>query len=142
MSYHEATYVSPDHRAHPEIKEISNQLRKSQGDCLVENFVSNLPCAVYLGKQKIKVKELVDVWKGWSIEKQSAFLAKYDDIALLPFIEVDEQLIKDIMPYWDPSYRCLTFNQEDMTLTIEEYVALLRIVPPNPDKSFGKRLNV
>ncbi|KAK5836458.1 hypothetical protein PVK06_012248 [Gossypium arboreum] len=29
--------------------------------------------------------------------------------------------------FWDPAYQCFTFNQEDMTLTIEEYAALLRI---------------
>ncbi|MBA0780202.1 hypothetical protein Gotri_004335 [Gossypium trilobum] len=29
--------------------------------------------------------------------------------------------------FWDPTYQCFTFNQEDMTPTIEEYAALLRI---------------
>ncbi|MBA0679697.1 hypothetical protein Goari_011452 [Gossypium aridum] len=29
--------------------------------------------------------------------------------------------------FWDPAYQCFTFNQDDMTLTIEEYSALLRI---------------
>ena len=52
---------------------------------------------MYLDKRKIKVKELHDVWIGLSIEKQSAFLAKYDDIALLLHIKMDEQLIKAIM---------------------------------------------
>ncbi|MBA0873942.1 hypothetical protein Goshw_009555 [Gossypium schwendimanii] len=27
----------------------------------------------------------------------------------------------------DPAYQCFTFNQEDMTLTIEEYSVLLRL---------------
>ena len=52
-----------------------------------------------------------------SLKKQKAFSTKYRDIALLLSIQVNEQLIKAIMPYWDPSYR--TFNQEDMTPTIE-----------------------
>ena len=99
MSYHEGTYIPSDHRAHFEIKELSDQLYRSQWDCLAENFVSALPCTVYLEKWNIKVKELHDVWKGWSIEKQKVFLAKYSDIALLFPIEVDEQLIKAIMPY-------------------------------------------
>ena len=60
-----------------------------------------------------------DVWEGWSIEKQKAFSTKYSDIALLLPMEVDEQLIKAIMSYRDPSYMCFTFNHEDMTLTIE-----------------------
>ncbi|KAG8489927.1 hypothetical protein CXB51_015587 [Gossypium anomalum] len=29
--------------------------------------------------------------------------------------------------FWDPAYQCFTFNQEDMTPTIEEYAAFLRI---------------
>ena len=92
-----------------------------------------------LEKQKFKKKELADVWKGWSIEKQNAFYAKYGDIALLLSMEINEQLIKVIMLYWDLSYRCFTFNQEDMTLTIEEYAALLKISPLNPYKVFWKK---
>ncbi|MBA0561054.1 hypothetical protein Golob_017912 [Gossypium lobatum] len=29
--------------------------------------------------------------------------------------------------FWDPAYQCFTFNQEDMTSTIEEYATLLRV---------------
>ncbi|KAG8478916.1 hypothetical protein CXB51_028749 [Gossypium anomalum] len=36
--------------------------------------------------------------------------------------------------FWDPAYQCFTFNQEDMTPTIEEYAALLRI----DNVQFGK----
>ena len=60
----------------------------------------------------------------------------YHKIALLLPIEVDEQLFKAIILFWDLSYRCFTFNQEDLTPTVEEYTALLRISPPNPDKVF------
>ena len=72
----------------------------------------------------------------WTEERQNAFTAKYDDIALLLPIEVDEQLHKPIILFWDPSYRCFTFNQEDLTPIVEEYTALLRISPLNPDKVF------
>ena len=57
---------------------------------------------------------------------------------LLP-IEIDEQLLKAIILFWDPSYRCFTFNHEDLTRTVEKYVALLRISPPNPNKVFWKK---
>ena len=60
-------------------------------------------------------------------ERQSAFMAKYGDITLLLPIEVDEQLLKAIILFWDPFYQCFTFNQEDLTPTVEEYTALLRI---------------
>ncbi|MBA0701273.1 hypothetical protein Goari_005654 [Gossypium aridum] len=29
--------------------------------------------------------------------------------------------------FWDPAYQCFTFNQEDMTSTIEEYATSLRV---------------
>ncbi|KAG8485359.1 hypothetical protein CXB51_021725 [Gossypium anomalum] len=32
-----------------------------------------------------------------------------------------------MVKFWDPAYQCFTFNQEDMTPTIEEYAALLCI---------------
>ena len=60
-------------------------------------------------------------------------------IALLLPIEVDEQLLKAIILFWAPSYRCFTFNQEDLIPTVEEYATLLRISPPNPDKVFWKK---
>ena len=70
------------------------------------------------------------------VERQNAFTAKYDDIVLLLPIEIDEQLLKAIILFWDSSYRCFTFNHEDLTLTVEEYAVLLRISPPNPNKVF------
>ena len=84
----------------------------------------------------IRMDEVHNVWKSWSFEKKKAFSTLYEDIALLLPIQVDEQLIKGIMPFWDPSYRCFTFNQEDTTPTIEEYTALLKIETSNPNKVF------
>ena len=97
---------------------------------------------MYLEKWDIEVNELYDVWKSWSIEKQKAFSTKYRDITLLLCVQIDEQIIKAIIPFWDPSNRCFTFNQENMTLTIEEYKALLKIVTSNLIRSFGKKLRV
>ena len=94
------------------------------GDCLVENFFSTLPKVVFLGKRNIRVDEVHDVWKNWIFEMQKAFSARYGDIALLLPIQVDEQLIKAIMAFWDPSYRCFTSNQEDLVPIVEEYTAL------------------
>ena len=70
------------------------------------------------------------------MERKNAFTAKYGDIALLLPIEIDEQLLKAIILFRDPSYRCFTFNHEDLTPTVEEYDVLLRISPPNLNKVF------
>ena len=72
-----------------------------------------------------KLQELKTIWDNWTIERQNAFTAKYGDIALLLPVEVDEQLLKAIILFWDP--------------TVEEYVALLRISSPNADKVFWKK---
>ena len=79
------------------------------------------------------------IWDNWTVKRQNAFTTKYGDIALLLLIEVDEQLLKAAILFWDPSYRCFTFNHEDLTPIVEEYAVLLRISPPNPDKVFWKK---
>ena len=85
------------------------------------------------------MNEVHDVWKSLSSKKQKAFSARYQGIALLLPIQVDEQLIKVIMPFWDLPYRCITFNQEDMTPIIEEYTTLLKIETSNPNKVYWKK---
>ena len=86
-----------------------------------------------------KLQELKTIWESWTVERQNAFTAKYGDIALLFPVEVDEQLLKTIILFWDPSYRYFTFNREDLIPTVEEYAALLRISPPNSNKVFWKK---
>ena len=108
--------------------------------CEPEGFVFELPIAVYPKFLEIKkIKELKAIWESWTVERQNAFIAKYGDIALLLLIEIDEQLFKAIILFWDPSYWCFTFNHEDFTPTVEEYAALLRISLPNPNKVFWKK---
>ncbi|KAG8472018.1 hypothetical protein CXB51_036080 [Gossypium anomalum] len=58
---------------------------------------------------------------------EGIFTERYGDIANLIAINVDERLIQAMVKFWDLAYQCFTFNQEDMTPTIEEYAALLRI---------------
>ena len=102
-----------------------------------KGFVSELPSPIYPKFPEIKkIKELKAIWESWTVERQDAFTAKYGDIALLLPIEIDEQLLKAIILFWDPSYRYFTFNHEDLTPTMKEYAALLRISPPNPNKVF------
>ena len=98
------------HRAYSKMKELSVKLYKKRGDCLASGFVSKLPGTVYPKILEIKLKELKAIWDCWTEERQDAFTVKYSDIALLLPIEVDEQLLKAIVLFWDPSYRCFTFG--------------------------------
>ena len=49
-------------------------------------------------------------------------------------IVIDEAVIKVTVLFWDPIYHCFTFNEEDLTPTIEEYMTMLHISLPKPDK--------
>ncbi|MBA0787626.1 hypothetical protein Gotri_027670, partial [Gossypium trilobum] len=83
---------------------------KSKRDSLKEGYIFNLP-----------------EHKQWDSNTRGIFTEKYGDVADLIAINVDEQLIQAMVRLWDPAYQCFTFNQEDMTPTIEEYSVLLRI---------------
>ena len=85
------------HRAHSEVKELSVKLHGKRGDCLASGFVSELPGVVYPKIPEIKLEKLKAIWDCWTEERQNAFTAKYDDIALLLPIEVDEQFLKAII---------------------------------------------
>ncbi|XVE95670.1 hypothetical protein REPUB_Repub02eG0118600 [Reevesia pubescens] len=55
------------------------------------------------------------------------FVEKYGSLPYFLPIQIDKPLMEATLPFWDPSYRCFTFNQEDMTPTLEEYSILLQI---------------
>ena len=91
------------------------KLQGKKGDCLPRGFVFELPNTVYPKILEIKrLGELKTIWDSWTVERQNAFTTKYGDIALLLPIKVDEQLLKAAILFWDPSYRCFAFNQEDL----------------------------
>ncbi|MBA0562486.1 hypothetical protein Golob_007527 [Gossypium lobatum] len=53
------------------------------------------------------------------------FRDNFGDVAQLLFVESDDALLKAMVHFWDPIYRCFTFNEVDMVPTIEQYSALL-----------------
>ena len=136
MSYRDSTFIPKGHQTYEEIKDSSEKCQREKGDCLTQEFVSSLSESSFLENQSYDLKDLKGIWEKWSPERQAEFKGKYGEIALLLNVEIDWQLIKAIMPFWDPSYRCFTFNQEDITPTIEEYSFMLRIEPRNADKVF------
>ena len=54
-------------------------------------------------------------------------------------IEVDEPLIRVVIHFWDPSYRCFTFNGDDLVPTTEEYSMLIRLKLQCLDKVYYRR---
>ncbi|XVF16919.1 hypothetical protein REPUB_Repub10bG0072400 [Reevesia pubescens] len=51
---------------------------------------------------------------------------------------MDKEIIKAAILFWDPSHRCLSFNREYLTLTLEEYSTLLQIHPSALNKVYWK----
>ncbi|MBA0626899.1 hypothetical protein Godav_004479, partial [Gossypium davidsonii] len=69
--------------------------------------------------------ELRGIWQSWDIAKKTQFWDKYGDVAQLLFVKPDDALLKAMVHFWDPTYRCFMFNEVDMVPTIEEYSTLL-----------------
>ncbi|KAG8502459.1 hypothetical protein CXB51_000407 [Gossypium anomalum] len=105
----------------------SLKTQKEKGDSLMEGCVSNLLEHVTVNVRQNNLEDLVRIWNQWDSDTRGIFTEKYGDVANLIAINVDERLIQAMVRFWDPAYQCITFNQEDMTPTIEEYVALLHI---------------
>ncbi|KAG8502485.1 hypothetical protein CXB51_000337 [Gossypium anomalum] len=116
------------------VREWSLKTQREKGDSLVEGCVANLPEHTTVNVRQNNLEDLVRVWNQWDSDTRGIFTERYGDIAHLITIRVDEQLIQAMVRFWDPAYQCFTFNQEDMTPTIEEYAALLRI----DNVQFGK----
>ncbi|KAG8501927.1 hypothetical protein CXB51_004587 [Gossypium anomalum] len=103
------------------------KIQKKKGDSLVEGCIANLPEHVTVNVRQNNLEDLVRIWNQWDSDTKGIFVERYGDIAHLIAINVDERLIQAMVRFWDPAYQCFTFNQEDMTPTIEEYATLLRI---------------
>ncbi|MBA0770398.1 hypothetical protein Gotri_019043 [Gossypium trilobum] len=105
------------------VRDWSLRTQKEKGDSLKEGYIFDL-----LGH------------KQWDSDTRGIFIERYEGIAHLIAINVDEQLIQAMVRFWNPAYQCFTFNQEDMTSTIEEYATLLRVDNNHPDTL--KRVNL
>ncbi|KAL1157300.1 hypothetical protein V6Z11_A08G146600 [Gossypium hirsutum] len=121
------------------IRDWSLKTQKAKGDSLTEGCISNLPEQVISNARQNNLEDLTQIWKQWDSESRGIFTEKYRDIAHLIAINVDEQLIQAMVRFWDPAYQCFTFNQEDMTPTIEEYAALLRVDNVQFNKIYMKK---
>ncbi|KAK5812476.1 hypothetical protein PVK06_027906 [Gossypium arboreum] len=109
------------------VRDWSLKTQKERGDSLMEGCMANLPEHVTVNVRQNNLEDLVRVWNQWDSDTRGIFTERYGDIANLIAVSVDERLIQAMVRFWDPAYACFIFNQEDMTPTIEEYVALLRV---------------
>ncbi|XVF26555.1 hypothetical protein REPUB_Repub14bG0027500 [Reevesia pubescens] len=107
------------------VKKESENGQLEKGDCLPVGFESNLSESVLIDWPQNDLSELIEIWDQWGKLVQDGFMEKYGSLPYFLSIQIDKWLMEATLPFWDPSYRCFTFNQEDMTLTLEEYSVLL-----------------
>ena len=117
-----------------EVMQHSEAIQLEKGDCVNQEKVVQLPEIGKVDFEQNDLKALTQVWL--EMDKKKEFQDKYGNLAYLLFVPVDTPMLKAMLHFWDPSYRCFTFNQHDMTPTIEEYEELLDMKNVAKDKVY------
>ena len=117
----------------------SKRIHQSQGDCLISSQVSSLPEKPYTDLTQNRLSDLATLWEQFSISKKKRFRDIYGDIASLILVPVEEPLLRAVMRFWDPSYRCFTFGKNDLVPTVEEYSILIGVELQHPDKVYNQK---
>ncbi|MBA0766948.1 hypothetical protein Gotri_015934, partial [Gossypium trilobum] len=92
-----------------------------EGDCQIASFDSSLPQIVRLDCRRNREDAFKGIWKSWDEAKKTHFQDKYGNVAQFLFVKPDDALLKVMVHFWDPTYRCFMFNEVDMVPTIKEY---------------------
>ena len=94
---------------------------------------------VHIDLAQNRLIELAGLWELVSGPNMRRFYNQYGQIVSLMTVEVDEPLVRAVIQFWDPSYRCFTFNGEDLVPTTEEYSMLIRLNLQCPNKIYYGR---
>ena len=127
--------------SYPSTQSWSEQAHKSQGDCLIRDFISSLPEEPCANFTQNGLSDLATLWGQYSISEKQIFRKTYGNIASLISVPVEEPVLKAALRFWDPSYRCFTYGKEDLVPTIEEYSVLIGLDLQFPDKAYNKKPN-
>ncbi|KAL4376261.1 hypothetical protein GQ457_02G038780 [Hibiscus cannabinus] len=120
------------------VREWSRSIQKQKGDSLATDHESTLSEFTHVHLTQNNLQELKEAWDQLGMDMKQKFQSMYGDIAYLLNVEVDLGLIRALTQFWSPSYSCFTFNQLDMTPTIEEYTALLHLKGVKLDQVYTK----
>ncbi|MBA0838128.1 hypothetical protein Goarm_010223 [Gossypium armourianum] len=98
------------------IARMSEDIQSKEGDCQIACFDSSLPQIVCMDCRRNREDELKGIWQSWDDAKKTHFWDKYGDVAHLLFVKLDNALLKAMVRFWDPTYRCFMFNEVDMNI--------------------------
>ena len=91
-----------------EVMQHSEAIQLEKGDCVNQEKVVQLPEIGKVDFEQNDLKALTQVWL--EMDKKKEFQDKYGNLAYLLFVPVDTPMLKAMLHFWDPSYRCFTFN--------------------------------
>ncbi|KAG4204684.1 hypothetical protein ERO13_A04G057152v2 [Gossypium hirsutum] len=83
--------------------------------------------------------ELKGIWQSWDKAKKTCFWDKHSDVAQLLFVKLDDALLKAMVRFWDPTYKCFTFNEVDIVPNIEEHSTILHYEFRDPLRIYWKQ---
>jgi hypothetical protein len=114
--------------------ERSEMMQLVKGDCpktKVEElrYITKVHCFIDSIKKLAPILGYID---------ENLFEKKYGRIAHLIRMSIQISVVKALMHFWDPSYRCFTFGDIDMTPTLEEYAQILSF-PNDPYKVYSDK---
>ena len=98
-----------------------------------------MPEEPYLKLIPNDIYDLSTIWKHIGKTEKNSFHGKYGDIVALLSVVIDEPMLMVTIRVWDPSFRCFTFNKEDLTPTVEEYSILINLKLQSPDKVYVRK---
>ena len=79
--------------AYHEVQAWSEQAYQSEGDCLMERYISSLPEEPYVNLTQNNVSDLITIWEYTDQAAKESFRSKYRDIAALIAVVIDEPLL-------------------------------------------------
>jgi hypothetical protein len=96
---------------------------------------SGLPCITKINHMVNDLGKLLSIMEDVD---ETLFERRYRRIAQLMRLPIQAAAIKALLNFWDLSYRCFTFENINMTLTLEEYERILDF-PNNNHKIYLRR---
>jgi hypothetical protein len=119
-----------------EYEQNSKMMQLIEGDCL-RTKVGELLHMTKVNCSMDNVEKLVLVL---SIVNETLFGRRYERIAFLVRLLIHISIVKALMHFWDPGFKCFTFRDVNMTPTIEEYALILNFINERHKVYFRQRI--
>ncbi|KAE8735344.1 No pollen germination related 2 [Hibiscus syriacus] len=123
-----------------EVRQWAENLQRQEGDSLQDDYVSDLASYASISLKRNDMQDLRSIWESWDSNKKLQFYQTYGDIPYLLYVEVDDELFRALIQFWNPGYNCFTLNKEDLVPTIEEYTTLLHIEGALDNRIYSKSI--